>query len=52
MLEIGLPRKRKVVRPKIWFMDTIKERMREVGVTEEEVRNIRNWRRKILCGDP
>ena len=39
-------------RTKSRLMDAVKEGMREAGVTEEEVHERRNWRRKIRCGDP
>ena len=52
VLEIELPGKRKVGRPKRRFMNAGKEGILEVGVTEEEVHDRRNWRRKIRCGDP
>ena len=49
VLEIELPEKRKVRRPKSRFMDAVKEGMREVGVTEGDVHDRRNLRRKIHC---
>ena len=52
VLEMELPGKRKVGRPKRRFMDAVKEGMKEVGVTEEDVHDRSNWRRKIRCGDP
>ena len=51
VLEIGLLGKWKVGRPKRRFMDAVKEEMKEVGVSKEEVHGRRNWRRKIRCGD-
>ena len=52
VLEMELPGKRKVGRPKRRFMDAVKEGMKEVGVNEGDVHNRSNWRRKIRCGDP
>ena len=52
VLEVELPRKRKVGRPKRRFMDAVKEGMKEVGVNEGDVHDRSNWRRKIHCGDP
>ena len=51
VLEIKLPGKKKVGRPKRRFMDVAKEGMREAGNTEEEVHDRRNWRMKIRYGD-
>ena len=51
-LEIELPGKKKVERPKRRFMDAVEDGMKEVGVNEGEVHDRRNWRRKIRCGDP
>ena len=48
MLEIELPGKRKVGKPKRRSMDAVKEGMKEVGVNEEDVHD----RRKIRCSDP
>lgn len=39
-------------RPKKRFMDTVREDMREVGVTEEDAVNRVRWGRMIHCGDP
>ena len=47
-----LPGKRKRGRPKMRFMDVVKEDMAEVEVTEEDTVDRKNWRRKIRCGDP
>ena len=33
-------------------MDVVKEDMAEVEVTEEDIVDRRNWRKKIRCGDP
>ena len=52
MLEIELPRKRKVARPKRRFMDAVKDGLREGGVNDGDVHGRRNWRREIRCGDP
>jgi len=52
MLEIELPGKRKVGRPKRRFMDAVKEGMKDVGVNEGDVHDRRNWRRKFHCGNP
>ena len=52
VLEIELPGKRKVGRPKRRFMDAVKEGMKEVGVNEGGVHDKTNWRRKMRCGDP
>ena len=51
VLEMELPGKRKVGRPKRRFMDAVKEGMKEVGVNEGDVHDRSHWRRKI-CGDP
>ena len=47
-----LPGNRKRGRPKIRFMDVVKEGMVEVEVTEEDTEGRNNRRRKIHCGDP
>ena len=52
MLEMELPGKRKVGRPKRRFMDAVKEGIKEVGVNEGDVHDRSNWRRKTCCGDP
>ena len=52
MLRMELPGKRKRGRPKRRFMDVVKEDMAEVEVTEEDIVDTNNWRRKIRCGDP
>ena len=50
VLEMELPGKRKVGRPKRRFMDAVKEGMKEVGVNEGDVHDRSNWRRKIRFG--
>ena len=52
VLEIELPAKTKVGRPKRRFMNAYKEGMKEVRVNERDVHDRSNWRRKIRCGDP
>ena len=52
VLEMELPEKRKVGRPKRRFMDAVKEGMKDVGVNEGDVHDRSSWRRKIRCGDP
>ena len=52
VLEMELPGKREVGRPKRRFMDAVKEGLKEVGVNEGDVHDRSNWRRKIHCGDP
>ena len=51
VLEIELPGKKKVGRLKRRVMDAVKGGMGEVGVTEAEVHDRRNWSRQIPCGD-
>ena len=48
--EVEVPGKRKMERPKRRFTDAAKDGMREVGVTEEELHDRRNWRKKIHYG--
>ena len=52
VLEMELPGKRKVGRPKRRFMDAVKEGMKEDGANEGDVNDRSIWRRKIRCGDP
>ena len=52
VLEMELPGKGEVGRPKRRFMDAVEEGMKEVGVNERDVHDRSNWRRKIHCGDP
>ena len=52
VLEMELPGKMKVGRPKRRSMDAVKEGMKEVGVNEGDVYDRSSWRRKIHCGDP
>ena len=52
MLRMELPGKRKRGRPKRRFTDVVKEDMAEVEVTEEDIVDRNNRRRKIRCGDP
>ena len=52
MLRMELPGKRKRGRPKMRFMDVVKEDMAEVEVMEEDTVDRNNWRRKIRYGDP
>ena len=44
MLRMELPGKRKRSRPKIRFMDVVKEDMAEAEVTEEDTGDRNNWR--------
>ena len=50
--EDGVARKEKTGRPKLRFMEVVKEDMAEVEVTEEDTEERTNWRWKIRCGDP
>ena len=52
VLRMELPGQRKQGRPKMRFMDVVKEDMAEVEVTEEDTVYRNNWRWKIRCGDP
>ena len=47
-----LPGKRKQGRPKMRFMDAVREDMAEVEVTEEDTEDRTKWRWKIHCGNP
>ena len=51
MLRMELPGKRKWRRPKMRFVDIVKEDMTEVEVTEEDTEDRNNWRSNIRCGD-
>ena len=51
MLRMELPGKRKRGRPKIRFLDVVKEDMAEVEVTDEDTEDRSNWRWKIRSGD-
>ena len=44
MLMMEFPGKRKRGRPKMRFMDVVKEDMAEVEVTEEDAEDRSNWR--------
>ena len=50
MLRMELPGKRKRGRPKMRFMDAVKEDMGEVEVTEEDTEGRNNWR--SVMGEP
>ena len=50
VLEIELPGKRKMGRPKRTFIGAVKG-MRGVGATQGEVHDRRDWRRKIRYGN-
>ena len=52
MPRMELPGKRKRGRPKMRFMDVVKEDMAEGEVTEEDTVDRNNLRRKLRCGDP
>ena len=52
MIRFELPDRRPRGRPKRRFMDGVKERIKLVGVREEEVKNRVRWRQMIPCGDP
>ena len=52
MLRMELPGKRKRGRPKMRFMDVVKEDMAVVEVTEEDAEDGTKWRWKLSCGDP
>ena len=52
MMEIELPGKRGRGRPKIRFLDVVKEDMKEVGVKEMGIEDRKMWRMMIRCGHP
>ncbi|KAJ8353688.1 hypothetical protein SKAU_G00212550 [Synaphobranchus kaupii] len=52
MLDMELPGKKRRGRPKRRFMDTVKEDMQAVGVTEDEAQDKNRWKQMIRCGDP
>ena len=52
VLEMELPRKKKVRRPKRMSKDAVKERRKEVAANEGDVHDRSNWRREIRFGDP
>ncbi|KAF7657713.1 hypothetical protein LDENG_00023190 [Lucifuga dentata] len=52
MLRLELPGRRLRGRPKMRFMDAVKEDMKLVGVREEEAEDRVRWRQMIRCGDP
>ena len=52
MLCLELPSKRKIGRPKMRFMDVVREDTRVVGVSDRDTTSRRNWRLRIRCGDP
>ena len=51
MLCLELPGKRRRGRPKMRYMDAVREDMRVVGVSDRDTAN-RSWRLRIRCGDP
>ena len=46
-LEMMPPGRRKRGRPKLRWMDCVRDDMKIIGVTENETRNRENWRRRI-----
>ena len=53
MLTMELPEKRKRGgRPKMRFMDAVREDVTAVEVTEEDAEEKTEWRWRIGCGDP
>ena len=52
MMKMELPCRRRRGRPKRTYIDVVKEDMTVVGVTEEDTRDRKKWRRMIRCGDP
>ena len=51
MMEMELPGKRRG-RPKIRFVDVVKEDMREVGAKEMDIEDRKVWRTMIHWGHP
>ncbi|KAM8853652.1 putative transposon-derived protein F52C9.6 [Synchiropus picturatus] len=51
MLRLELPGRRWRGRPKMRFMEVVKEDMRFVGLREEEAEDRVRWRKMIRCGD-
>ena len=52
MLSRELTVKRKRGRPKMRYMDAMREDMAVIEVTDEDAEDITEWRWKIRCGDP
>ncbi|KAJ8363293.1 hypothetical protein SKAU_G00121240 [Synaphobranchus kaupii] len=52
MVDMELPGKKRRGRPKRRLMDTVKEDMQAVGVTEDEAQDKNSWKQMIRCGDP
>ena len=50
MMEMELPVKRKIGRPKRRYLDIIKEDMGEVGAKETDVEDKKMWGMMIRCG--
>ena len=48
----GVTGKERRGRPKIRFLDAVKEDMREVGVKETDVEDRKMWKIMIRCGHP
>ena len=51
-MEMELPRKRRIGRPKRRFLDVVKEDMKEVGEKETDIQDRKMWRMMICCGHP
>ena len=51
LLTMELPGKRKRGRPKMRFMDAVREDMTAVEVTEEDAEERTEWRRRLRCGN-
>ena len=52
MLKMDLPGRRRRGRPKRTYIGVVKEDMTVVGLTEEDAKDRKRWRRRIRCGDP
>ena len=52
MLCLELPGKRRRGRPKMRFMDVVREGMQVVEVSDRDTASRRNWRLRIGCDDP
>ena len=52
MLCLVMPCKRRRGRPKMRFMDVVREDIQVVGVSDRDMASRRNWRLQICCGDP
>ena len=52
MLKMELPGRRRRGRPKRRYLDTVREDMRAVGLTEEDAGDRVRWKQMFCCGDP